>query len=130
MKWLQILLFNTNYFIQHYSFVYTQLNGSKYYYVSLTIQLNTSHLFPHNLNVKKFYLTQDKTLSDATTLGQSGPKSNCNEGILHISQSSCITGASPSDCLESYAGHSLGVRFYFSAEIQSVYSTAPSEWAS
>ena len=31
--------------IQHYSFICAQLNGSKYCYVSLTIQLNLSHLF-------------------------------------------------------------------------------------
>ena len=30
------------------------------------------------------------------------------EGVLCISQSSSITGASPSDCLVSYPGHSLG----------------------
>ena len=35
----------------------TKLNGSKYYYVSLTIQLNISHLFGLSLNVKQFYLT-------------------------------------------------------------------------
>ena len=29
--------------IQHYSFVCTQLNGPKYCYVSLTIQLDISH---------------------------------------------------------------------------------------
>ena len=32
-----------------------------------------------------------------------------NEGVLCIPQSSSITGTSPSDCLVSYAGHSLGV---------------------
>ena len=30
MKWLQVLLFNTNHSIQHYSFICTQSNGSKY----------------------------------------------------------------------------------------------------
>ena len=50
----------------------------------------------------------DKTLSSATTLGQSGPRSNGNEGVLHIPQSSSITGTLPSDGLMSYAGHSLG----------------------
>ena len=34
-----------HYSAQHYTFVCTQLNGTKYSYVSLTIQLNTSHLF-------------------------------------------------------------------------------------
>ena len=38
-----------------------------------------------------------KTLS-GTTLGQSGPESDGNERVLHIPQSSIVTGASPSDC--------------------------------
>ena len=50
----------------------------------------------------------DKTLSGATTLAQSGPRSMSNEGVLHIPQTSSITGDSPSDCLVSYPGHSLG----------------------
>ena len=41
----------------------------------------------------------DRTLSDATTLGQSGPGSDSNEGVLCIPQSSSITGISPSDIL-------------------------------
>ena len=49
----------------------------------------------------------DRALSGATTPGQSGPGS--------------ITGTSPSDCLVSYPGDSL--------EVQSVYSTAPTNWA-
>ena len=70
----------------------------------------------------------DKTLSDATTLGQSGLGSNGNEGVLYIPQSSSITWTSPSDCLVSYPGPSLR-RSYPSAEMQSVYSTAPADWA-
>ena len=50
----------------------------------------------------------DRTLSDATTPGQSGPGSDGNEVVLRIPQSSSITGASPSDCLVSYPGHLLG----------------------
>ena len=68
------------------------------------------------------------TLSGATTPGQSGPGSNGNKGVLHIPQSSSSTGASPSDCLVSYPGHSLG-ESYPSVEMQSVYSTAPADWA-
>ena len=49
-----------------------------------------------------------RTLSGATTPGQSGPGSNGNEGVLRIPQSSSIAGTSPSDCLVSYPGHSLG----------------------
>ena len=69
----------------------------------------------------------DRTLSGITILGQSGPGSNGSEGLLHISQSSSITWISPSDCLVSYPGHSLG-ESYTSAEIQLVYSTAPADW--
>ena len=57
------------------------------------------------------------TLSGATTLGQNGPESNENEGVLHI------PGASPSDCLASYPGHSE--ESHLSVEKQLVYSTAP-----
>ena len=49
----------------------------------------------------------DRTLSSATTPGQSGPGSNGNEEVLCISQSSSITGASPADCLVSYLEHSV-----------------------
>ena len=40
-------------------------------------------------------------LSDATTLGQSGPRSDSNKGVLRIPQISRITEVSPSDCLVS-----------------------------
>ena len=61
--------------------------------------------------------------------GQSGLRSNDNEGVLRISQSSSITGTSPSDCLVSYPEHSLGGGSYPSAEVHSVYFTAPADWA-
>ena len=70
----------------------------------------------------------DRVLSGATIPSQSGPGCNDNEGVLHILKSSSITGASPSDCLVSYLGHSLR-RSYASAEEQSVYSTALADWA-
>ena len=57
-----------------------------------------------------FVCTQFKcqiVLFDPTTLGQSGPGSDSNEGVLCISQSSCITGASTSHCLMSCPEHSL-----------------------
>ena len=63
----------------------------------------------------------DRTLPGAITPGQSG--SDGNEGLLRILQSSSITGASPSNCLMSYPGDSLG-ESYPSAKIQLVYSTA------
>ena len=71
----------------------------------------------------------DRALSGATMRGQSGPGSNGNEGVLHIPQGPSITGTSPSDCLVSYPGHLSGEGSYPSAEVQSVYSTAPDDWA-
>ena len=50
----------------------------------------------------------DRALLCATIPGQSGPGSNGNKGVLCIPQSSSITGTSPSECLVSYPGHSLG----------------------
>ena len=70
----------------------------------------------------------DRTLSGATTLGQCRPGSDGNEGELYIPQNFSIAGALPSDCLVSYPGHSLG-ESYPSAEMQSVYCTAPTDWA-
>ena len=49
-----------------------------------------------------------KTKQTKPTPGQSGPGSDSNEGVHCISSSSGITGTSPSDCLVSYPGHSLG----------------------
>ena len=73
----------------------------------------------------------DRALSGATIPGQSRHGSDGNEGLLRIPQSSSITETSPSDFLVSYRTHSLEVGSYSSAEMQSVYSTAPSptEWA-
>ena len=50
----------------------------------------------------------DRTLSGATSVGQIGTGSDGNEGVLRILQSSCITETSPSACLVSFPGHSLG----------------------
>ena len=68
-------------------------------------------------------------LSGATTPGQSGPGSNGNEEVLHISQSSSITGTSPSDCLGLYPENRFGGGSYPSEEMQLVYSRAPADWA-
>ena len=43
----------------------------------------------------------DRIQSGATTPGQNGSGSDGNEEVLHIPQSSSITGTSPSDCLVS-----------------------------
>ena len=65
----------------------------------------------------------DGTLTDTTTLGQSGPGSNDNEEELHIPQGS-RTGASPSDGEVSYLAYTLEKSLTSSAMMQSVYSTA------
>ena len=54
-----------------------------------------------------FIWPKDRTQSDATTPGQSGPGSDSNEGVLHIPQISSITEALLSDCLVSYPAHLL-----------------------
>ena len=70
----------------------------------------------------------DRTLSGAPTPGQGEPGSDGNKGVLRISKDSNITGASPSDCLASYLGHSFE-ESYPTAEMQSVYSASPADWA-
>ena len=97
------------------SFIYTQLNVK-------TILLQT---IPFSISIVFSSIWPiDRTLSGATNPGQSGSGSYGNEGVLRIPKISSITGASPSDSLVSYPGHSLG-ESYLSAEMQSVYSTAP-----
>ena len=51
------------------------------------------------------------------------------KGMLRIPQSPSITWTLPSDYLVSYPGHLLGGSLTPSAEVQSVYSTAPANWA-
>ena len=57
VKWFQFLLFSTNNSIQHYSFVCTQLNGSKYCYVSLKIQLDNHFVYTHLNGLTVLFLT-------------------------------------------------------------------------
>ena len=61
-----------------------------------SVQMSNSYIWPIDMN-----------LLGATTLTQSRPKSDSNEQELCIPQSSCITGASLSDCLVSYPRHPL-----------------------
>ena len=70
----------------------------------------------------------NRTLSGAIISGQSGPGSNDSDGAARIHLNSSITGAPSSDDLIPYPGHSLGGS-YASAEMQSVYSTSPADWA-
>ena len=57
------------------------------------------------------------TLSGTTTPGQKKSRSNGNEGLICIHQSSSTTGASLSDCLVSYPRYSLGGGSYPCAEM-------------
>ena len=70
----------------------------------------------------------DRTLLGVTTLGQNESGSDGCKGVLRIPQIFSITEASPSDCLVSYAGHSLKDS-YFPARVQSVYYATPVAWA-
>ena len=65
----------------------------------------------------------DRTLSDTTSLGQSGLGSNRNGEVLHIPQST-KTNASQLDCLTSL----VGGEFYPYDETQLVYSSVPANW--
>ena len=49
----------------------------------------------------------NRTLSGANTAGKSGPWSDGSEGVLSIHQNSSIIGISQSNCLMTYARHSL-----------------------
>ena len=68
------------------------------------------------------------TLSGATTLSQGGPGSDGSDGVLSIPQSFSITGAFTIR-LFSVISRTLIGESYPSAEKQSVYSTAPTNWA-
>ena len=72
----------------------------------------------------------DETLSVTTTTGRSGPGSNGNEEVLHIPRSSRIIEFSPSDALVPYTRTLIGRLSYLSAEMQSAYSTAQTNWTS
>ena len=67
----------------------------------------------------------DKTLSGVTTLGQSGPGSDGNEGVLRITQSPSINEAPPIRLFIVICRISVS---YPSIEMQWVYSTAQAEW--
>ena len=118
----------------------TQFNCQKHFYFKQFSLAQVSNL---NIKTVLFQVIQfsistqftsiwliDRALLGATTPGQSGHGSNGNKEVLHIPQSSSITGTSPSDCLVSYPGHLLGKEGSCpSAEVLLVYSTAPANWA-
>ena len=106
-----------------------------------TIQFSISIVFVHTVKCQNSSIFQtiqfsistqfssiwsiDRTLSGATTLSQSEPGSDSNEGVLHIPQSSSITGTSPSDCLASHRGHSWrGVLLLYRGAVGVFYSAS------
>ena len=84
-----------SYFIQTITFaicivfVYTQLNVKTVLFPTIQFSINTQF--------GSIWLI-DRTLSGATTSGQSAPGSDGNEGVLRLPQSSSITEISSSDC--------------------------------
>ena len=63
----------------------------------------------------------DRTISGAITPGQSGPGSGGNGGGLCIPQSYYITETSPSNCLVSYPGHSMGGVIPFCSDVVGLF---------
>ena len=119
IKEFQVLLFNTNkYSTLLILYLHIVRLFQEYDYVSVTIQLDISHLFAHCLdvktaqlyNVKQFYLTQRQ---DPIRCYHYRSKwfagSNGNERVLRICQIS-RTRTLPSDGLILYPGHLLGRR--------------------
>ena len=82
---------------KHQPFVYTQLNVITALFQTIQFRIITQFSSIWSI---------DRTLSVVTTLDQSEPGNDGNEGVLRIPQSTGITEASPSDCLVSYPGNS------------------------
>ena len=88
------------------------------------------YLFVQSLNVKQFYLTHKIRPNQVPLLrAKVVLEAMVMEENSGFPQSSIITEALPLDCLMSYPGHSLVGSSYPSAEMESVYSTAPADCA-
>ena len=75
----------------------------KRFNLKLVISLQSVQMLKYIVQISNSSIRPiNRTLSSAITPGQSGLGSDSNEGVLHIPQSSRITGTSPSDCLVSY----------------------------
>ena len=107
VKWFQVLLFN------------------KQFYLPAVICLNTVKWS----NSSSWPI--DGTQSGTTTLGQSGPESNGNEGVFHIFQSS-RTGASPWDSFVTYPRYLMrrGVLTICRDAVSVIYSPSQMVWVS
>ena len=134
----QTVLIQTIQFSIRIDFVYTQLNVKTVLFWTIQFsvsKVSMSKTVPHQTiqSSKSMQFSsiwpRHRALSGATTLSQNRPGSDANEGVLRIPQSFSIIWTSLLDCLVSYPGHSLGEGSYPSVEVQSVYSTAPADWA-
>ena len=92
VKWFQVLLYNTSNSIQHYLFVCIQFNLFQVLICNTNSILHSFARAQLNgfkkrkwLNISIWHI--DRTLTGTTSPGQSGPGSNGNEGVLHITQS-------------------------------------------
>ena len=79
----------------------------KYGLIAKNVSISSNSVYSIHFSINML-LVLFRALSGATTPGQSGPESDGNEGVLRIPQSSSTAGTSPSDCLVSFPGHSLG----------------------
>ena len=120
-----MLLYITNNSIKHQSFVYTQLNDQTVLFQTIQFSMSfiyTQFKYKTTLFDLQIEPNQVLPLQARVDLGAMA--------IKGYRQSPSITGASPSDCLVSYPGHSLvGWGSFPSAEMKSVYSIAPADWA-
>ena len=126
MKCLQVLLFNTNYSIECYLFVFTLLNGSKYCYVSITNQLNICHLF---IQFKCQTVLFDLKMRHYQVLTLEVKVNLAAMAVKMYSKFPKVPRLAPHhqivECL--YPGFSI-VGTYPSAEIQLAYSAASVDW--
>ena len=113
-----------------YIYIYVYINGGIdiYIYIYIYVCVCVCVCMYIYIYIERERQTE-RDREDPIKCYHSGPEWNweqCNKGVLFILQSASITGASPSDCFTSLSGH-LFENSYPSAEIQSVYSTAPAE---
>ena len=104
----QIVLIQSNQFSLSIDFVYTQLNVRTFLFQTIQFSIQKHFSFKQFISMQfsSIWLI-DRTLSDATTLGQRGLGNDGNDGVVRIPKISSITGTLPSDCLLSYLGYSL-----------------------
>ena len=113
--------------IKHQSFLYTQLNDQTILFQ--TSQFRLSYLLALSLNVKQFYLTHWK---DSIR--------SCHSGPVWTRERWQRQGTPHSQEPQHFWSHTIrvfsvisrtvvGPRFYLRAEMQSVYSKAPADWA-